>query len=115
MEFLLEGALQCLPVSSARREAWRVRVRQQWVWFRRNISYQAFEEALHHVFEAGMAWVFRKCRRLTSSGALLVLTLAFLAASVVWHGDGAARHPHYPRELITGMDATPAPPRNLHR
>src|SRR5262249_46061288 len=69
IELFLEGVVQCLPMSRAKREAWRARVRQQWIWFRRNISYQAFEHALHHAFEAGMAWVFRKCRRLTPSGA----------------------------------------------
>jgi hypothetical protein len=78
MELLFEGVVRCLPVSSAKRDAWRARVRQQWFWFRRNISYQAFEHALHHAFEAGMAWVFRKCRRLTPSGALLVIALAVL-------------------------------------
>jgi len=109
MEFLLEGALQCLPVSSARREAWRARVRQQWVWFRRNISYQAFEEALHHVFEAGMAWVFRKCRRLTSSGALLVLTLAFLWLPLSF-GTATALH----AILITRANSLPAWMQLLH-
>jgi hypothetical protein len=78
MELLLEGVVRCLPVSSAKREAWRARVRQQWMWFRRNISYQAFEHALHQAFEAGMAWVFRKCRRLTPNGALLVIAVALL-------------------------------------
>ena len=65
MELLFEGVVRCLPVSSTRRNALRAQVRQQWLWFRRNISYQAFEHVLHHAFEAGMAWVFRKCRRLT--------------------------------------------------
>jgi hypothetical protein len=78
MELLFEGGVRCLPVSSAKREAWRARVRQQWMWFRRNISYQAFEHALHNAFEAGMAWVFRKCRRLTPNGALLVIAVALL-------------------------------------
>src|SRR5262245_41064800 len=78
IELFLEGVLRCLPMSRAKREAWRARVRQQWIWFRRNISYQAFEYALHHAFEAGMAWVFRKCRRLTPSGALLVIAVALL-------------------------------------
>ena len=50
MEFILEGVLQCLPVYRAKRDAWRARMRQQWIWFRRNISYQAFEQALHHAF-----------------------------------------------------------------
>jgi hypothetical protein len=74
-ELFLEGVLWCLPVSAAKRDASRARVRQQWTWFRRNISYQAFEHALHHTFEAGMAWVFRKCRRLTPSGALRVIAV----------------------------------------
>ena len=38
MEFFLEGVLQCLPVSRAKRHALRARVRQRWIWFRRNIS-----------------------------------------------------------------------------
>jgi hypothetical protein len=91
MELFLETVLQCLPVSSAKRDAWRARVRQQWIWFRRNISYQAFEQALHHAFEAGMAWVFRKCRRLTPSGALLVLAVAFLWLPVSF-GTATALH-----------------------
>jgi hypothetical protein len=91
MELFLEGVLKCLPVSSAKRDAWRALVRQQWIWLRRNISYQAFEQALHHAFEAGMAWVFRKCRRLTPSGALLVLALAFLWLPVSF-GTATALH-----------------------
>src|SRR5439155_22816372 len=39
---------------AAKRDALRARVRQQWIWFRRNISYQAFEHTLHHAFKAGM-------------------------------------------------------------
>ena len=39
IELFLEGVVQCLPMSRAKREAWRARVRQQWIWFRRNISY----------------------------------------------------------------------------
>src|SRR5438128_5577776 len=113
MEFFLEGVVRCLPVSSAKRDAWRARVRQQWIWLRRNISYQAFEQALHHAFEAGMAWVFRKCRRLTPSAALLVLALAFLWLPISFGtSDGAARTPHCARELVTGLDATAAPLRN---
>jgi len=30
-------------------------VRQQWIWFRRNISYQAFEHTLHHALK--QEWV----------------------------------------------------------
>src|SRR5262249_44995930 len=91
MELFLEGVFQCLPMSRAKREAWRARVRQQWIWFRRNISYQAFEHALHHAFEAGMAWVFRKCRRLTPSGALLVIAVALLWLPVSF-GTATALH-----------------------
>src|SRR5215468_9749808 len=65
-------------MSGAKRDALRARVRQQWIWFRRNISYQAFEHALHHAFEAGMGWVFRRCRTLTPSRALLVIVIALL-------------------------------------
>jgi hypothetical protein len=46
---------------------------------RRKISYKAFEEAVHHAFESGMAWVFRKCRSLTPTGAVLVI-----AGAVLW-------------------------------
>jgi hypothetical protein len=91
MELLFEGIVRCLPVSSAKRDAWRARVRQQWIWFRRNISYLAFEHALHHVFEAGMAWVFRKCRKLTPGGALLVIALALLWLPVSF-GTATAMH-----------------------
>src|SRR6516162_851036 len=45
IELFLEGVVRCLPMSRAKREAWRARVRQQWIWFRHNISYQAFEHA----------------------------------------------------------------------
>jgi hypothetical protein len=30
MELLFEGGVRCLPVSGAKRDAWRARVRQQW-------------------------------------------------------------------------------------
>jgi hypothetical protein len=116
MEFFLEGVLQCLPVSPAKRDAWRARVREQWIWFRRNISYQAFEQALHHAFEAGMAWVFRKCRRLTPSGALLVIALAFLWLPISF-GTATALHATLiarAKSLPAWMQL-PAPLRNLHR
>jgi hypothetical protein len=91
MELLFEGVVRCLPVSSAKRDALRARVRQQWIWLRRNISYQAFEHALHHAFESGMAWVFRKCRRLTPSGALVVIAVALLWLPVSF-GSATALH-----------------------
>ena len=37
MELLLEGVVGCLPMSSAKRDSLRARVRQQWIWFRRNM------------------------------------------------------------------------------
>jgi len=91
MELFFEGVVQCLPISSAKREALRARVRQPWIWFRRNISFQAFEHALHNAFEGGMAWVFRKCRRLTPSAALLVIALALLWLPISF-GTATALH-----------------------
>ena len=91
IELFLEGIVQCLPMSSAKREALRERVRQPWIWLRRNISFQAFEQALHNAFEGGMAWVFRKCRRLTPSGALLVIALALLWLPISF-GTATALH-----------------------
>src|SRR5215831_7159687 len=38
-----------------------------------------------------------------------------LVACILWHGDGATRHPHCPGEVVAGVDATAAPLRNLHR
>ena len=67
-----------LPVSGTRREEWREFVSRHWSWLRRKISYKAFEEAVHHAFEGGMAWVFRKCRTLTPRAALLVIFGAIL-------------------------------------
>jgi hypothetical protein len=88
----LAGIVQFLPMSGTAREAWRHRVSQYWAWLRQKFSYRAFEEALHHFFEHGMAWVFRTCRKLTPGGALLViagamlwLPVSFLIASVI-HG-----------------------------
>jgi hypothetical protein len=75
---LLRGVVDYLPVSATRRDAWRASVTRYWSWLRQTISYKAFEEALHHAFEGGMAWVFRKCRTLSPSGALLVIFGALL-------------------------------------
>src|SRR5262249_3074732 len=109
MELFLEAVLRCLSVSSAKRDAWRARLRQQWIWFRRNISYQAFEHALHDAFEAGMAWVFRKCRRLTPSGALLVIALALLWLPISF-GTATALH----ATLIARAKSLPAWMQLLH-
>jgi hypothetical protein len=75
----LKGIVRLLPVSGERREAWRQRVSESWARLRQMFSYQAFEQALHHAFEKGMAWVFRTCRTLTPGGALLVI-----AGAVLW-------------------------------
>ena len=56
---LLRGIVDVLPVSEAGRDAWRASVARHWAWLRRTLSYKAFEEALHHAFEGGLAWVFR--------------------------------------------------------
>ena len=75
---LLRGIARILPIGGERRAAWREFVSQQWAWLRQKVSYKAFEEAVHHFFENGMAWVFRKCRTLTPSAALLVILGAIL-------------------------------------
>jgi hypothetical protein len=75
---LLKGIVRFLPMSGTKREAWRELVSQYWSWLRQKISYKAFEEAVHHAFERGMAWVFRKCRTLTPRAALLVIVGAVL-------------------------------------
>lgn len=75
---LLRGIARILPIGGERRAAWREFVSQHWARLRQKISYKAFEEAVHHIFENGMAWVFRKCRTLTPSAALLVLSGAVL-------------------------------------
>jgi hypothetical protein len=75
---LLKGVARILPIGSTRRAAWREFVTRHWTWLRQKISYKAFEEWLHHAFEAGMAWVFRTCRALTPRDALLVIVGAIL-------------------------------------
>jgi hypothetical protein len=75
----LKGIVRLLPVSGEAREAWRRRVSEGWARLRQTFSYTAFEQALHHAFEKGMAWVFRTCKTLTPGGALLVI-----AGAVLW-------------------------------
>jgi hypothetical protein len=75
---LLTQAADYVPASAAGRDAWRQTVRQQWARLRQTISYQAFEQGLHHAFEGGMAWVFRKCRTLSPNTAFLVIIGALL-------------------------------------
>jgi len=76
---VLKGIVRFLPVSGAAREAWRQRVSEYWARLRQTFSYKAFEQALHHAFEKGMAWTFRTCKTLTPGGALLVI-----AGAVLW-------------------------------
>jgi len=75
---LANGIVGYLPVSSAMREALREFVSRHWSWLKQKISYQAFEKAVHDAFEAGMAWVFRTCKKLTPGVALLVIAGALL-------------------------------------
>jgi hypothetical protein len=79
LAWLTQGVVNVLPVGGTRRAAWREWVIRTWAWLRAQISYKAFEEWLHHVFEDGMAWVFRKCKALTPRAALMVL-----AGAVLW-------------------------------
>jgi hypothetical protein len=76
--WLSKGIIACLPLGFARRRRWIERVSAGWSWLRRKISYTAFEEAVHHLFEGGMAWMFRRCRTLTPRAAVLVIVCAAL-------------------------------------
>ncbi len=87
---LLRFVINYLPFSLGRRRKWREAVARTWSWLRRKLSYKAFAEFVHHLFEDGMAWVFRTCQRLSPGGALLVILAAivwipvsFLAATAV--------------------------------
>lgn len=84
------GVLHLVPVSETRRRRWSASIRRNWSRLRRKISYRAFERAVHAAFESGMAWVFRKCRHLAPSTALLVilgavlwLPISFVAATAL--------------------------------
>ncbi len=88
---LVRGAVGCLPISGMKREAWRASISRRWSWLRQKISYQAFEHAVHHAFEGGMAWVFRTCRTLTPRTALLVIGGAVLWLPVSF-GTATAMH-----------------------
>jgi hypothetical protein len=74
----LKGCATFLPVAEERRQRWRELIAEQWSRIRQTISYKAFEDAVHHLFERGMGWVFRKCRNLTPREALYVITAAVL-------------------------------------
>ena len=87
----LSAALRLLPLSEIKRRQWRRSIRRNWSWFRRKISYRAFEQAVHDIFERGMAWVFRKCRHLTPNTALLVILGAVLWLPISF-GAATAMH-----------------------
>src|SRR6516225_10917361 len=87
----ISAALRFLPVSESKRRQWRRSIRRNWSWFRRKISYQAFEQAVHDAFENGMAWVFQKCRHLTPNTALLVILGAILWLPISF-GAATAMH-----------------------
>jgi hypothetical protein len=75
----LKGIIRCLPIDEKNRHFWHEFIGRKWSWLRQNLSYKAFEQAVHHAFEGGMEWVFRKCSKLTPRAALLVI-----AGAVLW-------------------------------
>ena len=106
---VVNGALRFLPLSEAKRRQWRRSIRRNWLWFRRKISYRAFEQAVHNAFESGMAWVFRECRHLTPNTALLVILCAVLWLPISF---GAATAMH--AVLFTKVTSWPAWMQLLH-
>ncbi len=72
------GVVKLLPLAEENRADWREYIGGKWGYLRSKISYKAFEEAVHHAFEGGMEWVFRKCRHLTPRAALSVIACAVL-------------------------------------
>jgi hypothetical protein len=87
----INGALRLIPLSEMNRRRWGISIRRNWSWLRRKISYRVFERAVHTAFESGMAWVFRKCRRLTPNTALLVILGAVLWLPISF-GAATAMH-----------------------
>src|SRR5438067_6428309 len=53
MEFFLEGVVRCLPLSSAKRDAWGAWWGQQWVWVGRDMSCHAVERAVRRGLGVG--------------------------------------------------------------
>jgi hypothetical protein len=106
---VMSAALRLLPLSETKRRRWRRSIRRNWSWFRRKISYRAFEQAVHDAFERGMAWVFRKCRHLTPNAALLVILGAVLWLPISF---GAATAMH--AVLIAKVATWPAWTQLLH-
>jgi len=106
---LLTAIVGLMPISQASRDAARAFVRRHWSWIRQKISYTAFEQSVHNAFEAGMAWVFRKCSALTPGGALLVISCAVLWLPL---SVGIATGMH--TALIAGAASLPAWMQLLH-
>jgi hypothetical protein len=86
----LKGIIACLPIGEKNRDICHEFIGRRWSWLRQKLSYKAFEQAVHHAFERGMEWVFRKCRNLTPrdalfviAGAVLWLPLSFAAATAI--------------------------------
>jgi hypothetical protein len=75
---VLRGALCILPLGEPKRQGCAQAISRTWEWLREKVSYRVFEHGVHVAFESGMAWVFRKCRQLTPSKALLVILGAIL-------------------------------------
>jgi hypothetical protein len=88
---VINSVLHFLPLSKTRRRQWNTAIRRSWSWLRRKISYRAFEHAVHIAFESSMAWVFRKCRHLTPSTAVLVILGAVLWLPISF-GAATAMH-----------------------
>jgi|tagenome__1003787_1003787.scaffolds.fasta_scaffold20672492_1 hypothetical protein len=75
---VVKAIASALPVAAQTRKDWQASIGDKWLWLRARISYRAFEQAVHHLFEDGMAWVFRRCRKLSPRQALCVITGAAL-------------------------------------
>jgi hypothetical protein len=105
----MSGALRLVPLSERSRRRWSISTRRNWSRLRRTISYQAFERAVHSAFESGMARVFRKCRHLTPSTALLVILGAVLWLPISF---GAATAMH--AVLLSKVTSWPAWTQLLH-
>ena len=103
------GALRLVPLSERTRRRWSISIRLHWSRLRRKISYQAFERAVGSAFESGMAWVFRKCRHLTPSAALVVILGAALWLPI---SIGAATLMH--AVLLSKVTSWPAWTQLLH-
>jgi hypothetical protein len=106
---VVSGALRLVPLSERSRRRFSISIRRNWSRLRQKISYQAFERAVHGAFESGMAWVFRKCRHLTPSTALLVILGAVLWLPISF---GAATAMH--AVLLSKVTSWPAWTQLLH-